>query len=148
MNKENIKGLMHIAGGLLVLYRGFEKFENGKLLPAALFMTFAIICILVAAIHKSITRRFVQADTAFFLLESLTLLYSAWHFKSLEQNILYFIYGILGITFLIFSLLSINDAEKPRSKRRRKHRKTHSKLHSITDTSTPAMGNNDSSDMR
>lgn len=124
MDKAKLKVLLHTVAGLFVLYRGLECFETGKLLPAALYLGFAIICILVAALHKSISRRFVQADTAFFLIESLTLLYTAWHYKSLSINVLYFIYGITGLIVITFSILSINDAEKPRpkykSRRRRK----------------------------
>ena len=124
MNKAKVKVLLHTVAGLFVLYRGLECFETGKLLPAAVYLGFAIICILVSALHKSITRRFVQADTAFFLIESLALLYTAWHYKSMNQNVLSFIYGMVGLTLITFSILSINDAEKPRPKYKSRRRRS------------------------
>ncbi len=126
MNKGKIKVLLHTVAGLFVLYRGLECFETSKLLPAAVYLGFSIICILVAALHNSITRRFIQADTAFFLIESLTLLYTAWHYKSLNLNALYIIYGIAGLTLISFSILSINDAEKPKPKYKSRRRRSSS----------------------
>lgn len=135
MNKEKVKGLLHIVAGFFILYRGFESFEKGQLLTAAVYFILSLLCILISAIHKNITKKFVQADTAFFLLESLTLFYSAWHYKLLVTNIISFIYGLAGITFLVFSILSITDHEKPRSKRKSRRRRSRSRRHSHSDDS-------------
>ncbi len=125
MKNKKLKGFLHSIAGLFVLYHGFESFEKGKLLPAFAYIGFAIICILVAAMHKSITRRFLQADTAFYLLEALTILYSAWHYKWLNNNPAYYIFGITGIAFLVFTIMSINtgDSRSSSSKSRRKRRR-------------------------
>ena len=125
MNKEK-KGLLHLIAGLFVLYHGFDSFEIGDLKAASSYMSLAILFMLVAAMHKSIIRRFLLADTAFFLLEATTILYSGWHYKITNHNIISIIFFVAGIAFLILSMASVNDADKPRKTHRRRKRRTKS----------------------
>lgn len=137
MDKEKIKGLMHLIAGLIVLFHGFDSFESGDFKSASAYLGFAILYMLVAGLHRSIIKRFLQADTAFFLLEAITILYSAWHYKTLNHLVLYYLLAAAGLTFIVLSLSSVNDADKPRRKNKRKRRKRNKLFDDVEKSNEP-----------
>lgn len=123
MNKEKKHLVFHIIAGLIVLYHGFESFEKANFLSAAEYLGSSLLFFIVAGLHKPFNNRFHYADTAFFCLESITILYSGWHYKTIGNNFIYILHVIAGIGFFILAIESYYNADKPRRKHKRRRRR-------------------------
>lgn len=129
MNKEKLQQLAHLIAGLITISYGFDTFEKGDLLQAATFLSIAIIFMIVAGLHKSISKKLLQSDVAFFLLEALTIFYAGYNYKLNGKMWLYYGMAIAGVAYIIFALLSLNLEEQPNKKHRsrKSRRRSHSK---------------------
>lgn len=135
MNNPKVNVLLHLIAGIIVLFHGFDSFESGDLHSASAYLGLAILYLLVAGLHKSITNRFLHADSAFYLLESITILYSGWHYKTLNHIYIFYFLSLAGGAFFILSLLSFNNADKPRQRKKHKKRRKRSSIFNETNVS-------------
>lgn len=144
MNKEKLQQLAHLIAGLLTISYGFDTFEKGDLLQAATFLSIAIIFMIVAGLHKSISKKLLQSDVAFFLLEGLTILYAGYNYKLNGNMWWYYGMAIAGVAYIVFALLSINMDERPNKKQRsrKSRRRSHSKKTIQTEEFLRAGGTN------
>lgn len=120
MKKESLQKLGHLIAGLLTLVHGFEEFEAGALGSAAGYFIFSIGFLVIAGAHKTMLKKFMQGDVAFFLLEAVIILYSGWHYKAKGQTFLYYTMAGSGFCYILFAMLSINIDSNPRRKRFRR----------------------------
>ncbi|MDB5248457.1 MAG: hypothetical protein JWQ40_2851 [Segetibacter sp.] len=125
MNKEKLQQLGHLLAGLIVMIHGFDSFESGDYKPAAGYLGVAVLFMLLAGWHKSITQQFLQGDVAFFLLEAVIMFYAAWDYSNKGHTVMFFGMAIAGAVFVIFALVSIllNNDMPSRNKSRRKKRR-------------------------
>ena len=124
MKKDKLQQLIHLVAGIIVLIYGFDSFEAGDFLSATVYLTMAIIFLIVSGTHKWIMQKFMKADVAFFLLESATILYSGWRYKL--HGHLYLFYTMLAAAtlYFVFAVASLFAKDKPkRHSRKRKRRK-------------------------
>jgi cellulose synthase/poly-beta-1,6-N-acetylglucosamine synthase-like glycosyltransferase len=126
MKREKLQQLAHLIAGILTLIYGFDAFEAGDFLYAACYLTLAILFLIVTGTHKWIARKLMKADAAFNLLEAVTIIYSAWHYKNKGHQILFYIMAIAGLAYLIFALLNLltEAPTKHRSSRKKKRRRS------------------------
>ncbi len=120
MKKESLQKIGHLIAGLLTLVHGFEEFEAGSLGSAAGYFIFSIGFLVIAGAHKTMLKKFMQGDIAFFLLEAVIILYSGWHYKTKGQTFLYYSMAGSGFCYIIFALLSINLDNHPRRRSSRR----------------------------
>jgi hypothetical protein len=137
MKRITLTQTTHLVGSTLILIHAFSSLEDMELKAAAGYFCIAIFALLVAGLDKFIAKRFNQADIAFFLLEAVTLLYSAWDYKIESNIVLFYTMAIFGSFYLILSFASLllsHNHKKPqrsrrhRSKRRVKHPSTYGVL--------------------
>lgn len=131
MTKEKLQQLAHLIAGLLTISYGFESFEKGDLIRAAIFLGSAIVFMLIAGLHKTLLKKFMQGDVAFFLLEALAIFYSGYHYKMIGKKYFYFLFLVIGILYILFAFFSMNLEDRPnkrnsgrRSKRKRSKPRT------------------------
>lgn len=127
MNTEKIQQLGHVVAGLIIMVHGFDSFESGDFKSAGSYLGVAILFILLAGWHKSVTQRFLQGDAAFFLLEAVIMFYSAWDYSTKGKTGLFYGMAVAGVIFVIFALISIKlsaDMPKKRKSRRKKRRRS------------------------
>ncbi len=124
MNKEKWQQLAHTIAGIITLIYGFDTFEQGD--SAAAYLGLAVLFMIVAGIHKWIVKQFMQADAAFFLLEAVTIIYTAWHYKIKGHQYLYYAIALAGSAYFIFCIFSLITESKHgrRHSGRRKRRRS------------------------
>jgi hypothetical protein len=148
MNKQRVNELAHVFAGLILLFHGFDAFEAGDFKSASGYLSLGLLYMVVAGLHKTISKKFVQGNAAFFLLESVTIVYSGWHYKTKGHPYLYYLMTAAGIMFFILSCHSFISEDKPRKKKHRKRRRqssTQPHLHSHH-RSSAGSGKNTSAD--
>lgn len=129
MNKQKLQQLAHLAGGLIIMVHGFETFEEGDFKASAGYLGASIAIMVLAGWHKTIVQRFLQGDVAFFLLEAMIMVYSAWHYKTKGSEISFYIMATFAVLFFLFSIISISkNSDMPRRSRRSKRKRKKSSL--------------------
>ncbi len=133
MNKEKLQQLAHLIAGLLTISYGLDIFEKGDLPRAAIFLGSAIIFMIIAGLHKSLSKKFMQGDVAFFLLEALAIFYAGYNYKVNGKNMFYYAMLFIGVAYVVFAILSTNRDERPnKNSRRSKHKRRSGTSRSIS----------------
>ena len=143
MKKEQLLPSAHIIAGVITILIGFDAFELKEFLLAGFFLFLALVFILVAAIHPWMTKKFIKADVAFFLLEATTIIYSSWHFKLKGDTFMFVATAFVGAIYFVFSILSLLTQEKSRHhsrRRKRKHSSSSMKTERLFDNSSGESG--------
>ncbi len=107
MKKGKLKQAGHLLAGVLLMIHGFASFEDKDFKAAAGYLGVAILALMIAGLHKFINRTFSQADVAFFLLEAVTLFYSAWEYRDEERFALSYFITAAGIGYFIWAFFSL-----------------------------------------
>jgi hypothetical membrane protein len=118
---DRVKQAWHLFAGLLVLMPAFSSFEGGDFKSAAGYFAVAMLALIAAGVHKHIERNFQSADIPFFLLEAITLSYSAWHYREEGRQFLSLLVGAVAVVFLFLAIKCVMTSDEPRKKRSRKH---------------------------
>ena len=137
MDKGKVNELGHLLAGLILLFHGFDSFEIRDYRSASLYLFLGLLFMVIAGLQKSISKKFIQGNAAFFLVESFTILYSGWHYKSKGHPYLFYLFTAAGIMFFVFSCRSFILEDKPRKRKSRKRRRR-SSLYSHLDIPTAA----------
>ena len=119
--KDRVKQVWHLFAGLLILMHGFASFEENDFKSAGGYIGVALLALVVAGVHKYIDRSFNNADVAFFLLEAVTLSYSAWDYGEEDKKVLSYFIGAAAILFFIMAIVSLISTDEHGRKRSRKH---------------------------
>jgi hypothetical protein len=127
MRRITLSQIIHLFAGILILMHGFSSFEDSEFKLATGYFCIAIVSLLVAGLDKYVNKKFNRADVAFFLLESITLLYSAWDYKMEGKNSMFYIIAVFGILYIILSFATLifsgnhkNHASSHRPRKRKK----------------------------
>lgn len=126
MKKDKLLQLFHLIAGLIILSHGFELFEDADTSSTSIYLSLGASFLLIAGLHKWLNKSFQQADVAFFLIESVALAYSAWHYYEIENVILPYLLGFAALVYLIIALYVFiyhSDKVKRPSGRKRKRKK-------------------------
>jgi hypothetical protein len=126
MKKEKWQQLSHLIAGVIIIVFGFESFESGNFSSAAYYVTLAIIFLIVAGTHKSIVEKFRKADVAFNVAEAVTLIYSAFLYKSKGHHLLFYIIALVASVYIVVAIINLLSHNSSRHKSMgRKKRKRH-----------------------
>ncbi|HEX8459799.1 MAG TPA: hypothetical protein VF623_00150 [Segetibacter sp.] len=126
MIKEKMLQLAHLTAGIITLIHGFDTFGTGDFKSAGGYLSLAVLFILVAGVNKWMSKQFLQANVAFFLLEAVTIIYSGWHYNTKGHKVFFYLMAAAGIVYFVLALLNINSAERTGKKRRSKKRRSSS----------------------
>jgi hypothetical protein len=122
MKRITLAQITHLVSSVLILIHAFSSLEDGEIKAAVGYFCIAIFALLVAGLDRYIAKRFNQADVPFFLLEAVTLLYSAWDYRIEGNTTLFYTMAIFGSLYVILSfaslLLSDNHKKQHKSRRR------------------------------
>lgn len=129
MNKEKLQQLAHLIAGLITIGYGLDIFEKGDLPRAATFLSSSILFMIIAGLHKSLSKKFMQGDVAFFLLEALAIFYCSYNYNVHGKTTLYYVMLMIGFSYVVFALLSINLVDRPHNKQRFGKRKYKRRSH-------------------
>jgi len=125
MDKDKVPVLAHMLAGLIILAQGFDNFEKGDLKAAAIYLTVAILFMIIAGLNKYISRRFLKADAAFFLSETLIIFYIAGLYKAKGSLIFFYLLAVISAFYLVLCIKAVlvrdNKRHHSRKSKRRKH---------------------------
>lgn len=124
MKREKLLQLEHLTAGIITLIYGFDTFEAGDFSSAAFYLSLAIIFTIVAGSHKWITKKFMKAEVAFFLLEFATIAYAGWHYKAKGQPYLFYIMAFVSVLYFVFAIISLVSKEKTKHQPHRRRRRS------------------------
>lgn len=126
MKKEKWQQILHMVAGILVIVFGFHSFESRNFSSAAYYLTLAIIFLIVAGAHPWVIDKCRNADVAFNLLESVTLIYSGFLYKDRGDQILFYLITLAGCFFTASAIHNFFSRshfkyKSPRRKKRNRH---------------------------
>ena len=124
------------------MVQGFEAFESSDYNSAGLYLTVSIFFLIVAGLHKKFLQQFVGGSVAFFILEAVTILYSAGHYKATGHHFVYFSLCAAAGFYVLFALASIRiNRDRPRKRRSRSHKRRRSSGSASSSSVSDAMPN-------
>jgi len=122
MKKEKMQQLGHLVAGIVTLIYGFDAFEAGDFTSSTGYLSLAVLFMLVAGLHKWVSKQFIQSDFALFFFEAITILFCGWHYNMKGNDVLFYEMIGTGTLYIVFALLSIRLHHKSgRGSRRRHH---------------------------
>jgi hypothetical protein len=126
LKKNRVRQLGHLIAGLLILAHGFASFEASDFKSAGGYIGVALLAFIVAGLYKRIERSFHNGDVAFYLLEAVTLSYSAFHYQEESKVFLSYFTGTAAVLFFIVAIVCLSINDEPKRKRSRRYRRKRS----------------------
>ncbi len=122
MNKENLKPICHLLGGLLIIVIAFQFFEKEILNLSIVYIILGCLLLIVAGLNKWIEKHIKKFSVLFFLIEAGAFYYASKNQLEAEDSIVHsmlvaatYVYILLALFFLFTK----NSSEQKHSKKRR-----------------------------
>lgn len=93
--KEKLKRMAHFFAGFLILFHGYERFDEGHGSYVFFFIA-GVIFLIVAALHHRLAARFPMVDSVFFFTEAMLSFVIAYEYFEAGKKALPFVYVLAG----------------------------------------------------